>query len=212
MQKLAGKKMNAEAIKKLAKQTIEIERDAVGSLISRVDDNFVKAAETIKCCKGKLVIIGMGKAGHVGEKLAASFSSLGSPSFFMHPAEAVHGDLGMVAKSDVILAISNSGGTKEVLNLIPTIKKIGAPIISIVGNTNSVLAKESDIVLDASVEREADPLNLAPTASSTAELALGDALAVAVSQAKCFTAKDFACLHPGGKLGEKLLGNSSLNK
>lgn len=212
MQKSAGKKMNVESIKALAKRTIEIERDAVGALVSRIDGNFVKAAETIKCCKGKLIIVGMGKAGHVGEKLAASFSSMGTPSFFMHPAEAVHGDLGMVAKSDVVLAISNSGGTKEVLNIIPAIKKAGAPIISIVGNMNSALAKESDIALDASVEREADPLNLAPTASSTAELALGDALAVAVSQAKCFTAKDFACFHPGGKLGDKLLGNSSLNK
>ena len=163
------------------------------------------AAQLILETKGRLIVTGMGKPGHVGQKITATMLSTGTPSFFLHPAEGIHGDLGMVTEDDIVLAISNSGETSEVINILPSIRRIGAKIIAICGNAQSTLAQNADVVLDASVEQEACPLGLAPTTSTTAELALGDALAVVLMSARKFTANDFAVFHPGGALGRKLL-------
>jgi len=189
----------------LAKRTLEIEAAAVLQLVTRVDDSFLRAVETLLACSGRVVVSGMGKSGHIGGKIAATLASTGTPSFFMHPAEASHGDLGMITGHDVVIALSNSGESAELAAILPLIKRRGAKLISMTGNPTSTLAKASDIHLDAAVEQEACPLNLAPTASTTVALALGDALAVATLHARGFSAEDFARTHPGGALGRRLL-------
>ncbi len=189
----------------IGKRVLREEETAINSVLNALDNSFVEAVELILNTKGKLIITGMGKSGLIGKKLSATFSSTGTPSFFLHPAEAIHGDLGVISKEDTILAISNSGETPEILAIIPTVKRWGNKIIAITNNPNSTLAKYSDIHLYLNVEKEACPLNLAPTSTSTATLALGDALAVAVFEMKGFTAEDFAKYHPGGSLGKKLM-------
>jgi len=186
------------------KSVLKIEADCIYDLLPNIDNSFAGAVKDIAGCKGRIVLSGMGKAGHVAKKIAATLSSLGTPSFFVHPAEAVHGDSGMVTKSDIVIFISNSGETREVLNFTFIVKQIGAKIISITGNPKSSLAQNSEIHLLAKVNREADTLNLAPTSSATLALAVGDALAATVSKIKGFTAKDFAFYHPGGSLGDRL--------
>ena len=190
---------------KRAKEVFRLEAEAVRALANKLDHNFVKAVEAISGCKGRVVVSGMGKAGIIGQKISATLASLGSPSIWLHSAEAAHGDLGRVTKDDIVIALSNSGETEETKNLIPLLKKIGAKIIAITGNKNSNLAKHSDLVLDVSVRKEACTLGLAPTSSTTAMLAMGDALAVCVVEKKGFKEKDFALFHPGGSLGKKLL-------
>jgi arabinose-5-phosphate isomerase len=188
-----------------ARETIEIEAAAVGALADRLGDDFVRAVEIIAGCRGRLVVTGVGKSGAVGRKLAGTFSSTGTPSLFLHPAEGVHGDLGAVTGGDVVLALSYSGESDELASILPAIVRIGARVVAIVGNTASTLARYADAVLDISVEREACPFNLAPTASTTAMLAMGDALALAVMEARRFTKEDFALIHPAGALGRRLL-------
>lgn len=188
-----------------AKQVLRIEADAIEALISRIDENFTKAANMILEGKGRVIVTGMGKPGHIGQKITATLISTGTPSFFLHPAEGIHGDLGMVTKDDIVLAISNSGETPEIVNILAPIRRIGAKIIAICGREDSTLAKNADIFLDAFVEKEACSLGLAPTTSTTVELALGDALAVVLMSARKFTPEDFAVFHPGGSLGRKLL-------
>ena len=192
-------------IKEKALETLKIETDALQKLSSRIDDEFEAAARAILACKGRVIVSGIGKSGHVGQKIAASLASTGTPSFFMHPAEAFHGDLGMVTQNDIVLAISNSGETNEMINILPVIRRIGAKIIAMCGRRDSTLGKNSDYFIDAGVEKEACPLGLAPTASTTAALAMGDALAMALLAARNFTEQDFAVFHPGGSLGRKLL-------
>ncbi len=186
-----------------ARKVLEIEAQEILSLANRLDDHFVSAVQHILHCDGRVVVSGMGKSGHIGRKLASTFASTGTPSFFMHPAEASHGDLGMITSNDIVIFLSNSGQSDELLTILPVIKRIGAKIISITGNSNSVLAKESAIHLSAQVSQEACPLGLSPTASSTASLALGDALAICVLDQRTFTAEDFARSHPGGSLGKR---------
>ena len=188
-----------------ATRTITMEADAVRQLLARLDDNFVTACNTVLACQGRIVVTGMGKSGHIGNKIAATLASTGTPSFFVHPAEACHGDLGMITKNDVVIAISNSGSTAEVVTLLPLIKRLGIPMISMTGDAQSVLAKAACANLDVSVESEACPLNLAPTTSTTVTLAMGDALAIALLESRGFSAEDFAFSHPGGALGRKLL-------
>lgn len=180
------------------------EMKAIKNVYENLDENYVKAIMLIHECKGKVIFTGVGKSGHIGEKLAATFASTGTPAFFVHSTEALHGDLGMIEENDVVIAISNSGETKEVLSIIPSIKYIGSKIISITGNRESSLAKESDIALEAKVPYEADPLNLAPTSSSTVVLVVGDALAITLSGLKGFKKENFAVFHPGGSLGKRL--------
>jgi len=182
-----------------------IEARAVQALIGRLDGRFTQAVDLLASCKGKVVVSGMGKSGLIGQKIAATLASTGTPSFFLHPAEGVHGDLGMVARRDALIAISNSGETKEILQLLPYIERMGIPTVALTGKTGSVLAKHSDVVLDISVSEEACPMGLAPTASTTATLAMGDALAVALLQKRGFKSEDFAQFHPGGTLGRRLL-------
>ena len=184
---------------------LSTEAQAVTALISRLDQHFTDACELILKCKGRLVVSGMGKSGHVGSKLAATFASTGTPSFFVHPGEASHGDIGMITRQDVVLAISNSGETDELVTILPVIKRLGIPMIALTGRVNSTIGRDANVALDVSVQSEACPLNLAPTASTTATLALGDALAVAVLEARGFTEEDFARSHPGGALGRRLL-------
>ncbi len=186
-----------------ARQVLEIEAQEILSLANRLDDHFVNAVQLILHCDGRVVVSGMGKSGHIGRKLASTFASTGTPSFFIHPAEASHGDLGMITSNDVVIFLSNSGKSDELLSILPVIKRIGAKIISITGNTDSELARESEIHLSAHVSQEACPLGLSPTASSTASLALGDALAICVLDQRAFTAEDFARSHPGGSLGKR---------
>lgn len=188
-----------------AREVLEIESAAVAGLVDRLSDDFVHAVELIIGCKGRLVITGMGKSGAVGRKLAGTFSSTGTPALFLHPAEGVHGDLGVLTSDDVLLALSYSGESDEMVNILPAITRMGAKIIAIVGNQESSLARYSQAALDVTVEREACPFNLAPTASTTAMLALGDALALAVMQVRRFTRDDFARIHPSGSLGRRLL-------
>lgn len=190
---------------KRAKEVFKIEAEAVADLANKLDHNFTQAVDEISNCKGRIVVTGMGKAGIIGQKISATLSSLGTPSVWLHSAEAVHGDLGRVTKEDIVIALSNSGETEETKSLIPVLKKIGAKIIAITGNKNSSLAKFSNLVLDVSVKKEACPLGLAPTSSTTAMLAMGDALAVCLVEKKGFKEKDFALFHPGGALGRKLL-------
>ncbi len=188
-----------------AKEVIRIERDALSSLVSRIGRDFEKACNLILRSKGRVVVTGMGKPGFIAQKISATLSSTGTPSLFLHPAEALHGDLGRVLKEDVLLVFSNSGQTEEILKLLPAIKKIGAKLVAFTGNKRSVLAGHSDVVLDVSVKKEACPLNLAPTASTTVMLAMGDALALALLEKKGFRVEDFAFYHPGGDIGKKLL-------
>ncbi|MDH4083029.1 MAG: KpsF/GutQ family sugar-phosphate isomerase [Nitrospira sp.] len=189
------------------RRVLEIEARAVEALIERLDDRFAKAVDVLARCKGKVVVSGMGKSGLIGQKIAATLASTGTSSFFLHPAEGVHGDLGMLARRDVLVTISNSGETQELLQLLPFVKRLGIPVIAFTGRVNSTLAKNSDVVLDVSVSEEACPMGLAPTASTTATLALGDALAVALLQKREFKEEDFARFHPGGTLGRRLLVN-----
>lgn len=184
---------------------LQTEADAVSALLPRLGDTFVAACEIVLACKGRLVVSGMGKSGHIGNKLAATFASTGTPAFFVHPGEASHGDVGMITAQDVVLAISNSGETDELITILPVIKRLDVPLIGMTGRHESTLARSSTVVLDTSVAAEACPLNLAPTASTTATLALGDALAIAVLEARGFTEDDFARSHPGGSLGRRLL-------
>ncbi len=188
-----------------AKEALKLESEAIMELIPRVDKNFEAALKMIMACQGRTVITGMGKSGLIGRKISATLASTGTPSFYLHPAEGIHGDLGMVTQDDVVIALSNSGETAEVLHILPSLRRIGAKIIAMVGNKNSTLAKNADVVLDVSVSKEACPLGLAPTSSTTAALAFGDALAMELLSAKNFTAKQFAVFHPGGSLGRKLL-------
>lgn len=190
---------------KIAKEVFEIESKTILDLRDNLDEGFNKAIELILSIKGRCVVSGMGKSGHIGAKIAATLASTGTPSFFMHPGEALHGDLGMLTSEDVLLAISNSGETEEVLKLIPVIKKRKIPLIVMAGNQNSTLAKQADIFINIAVKKEACPLQLAPTSSTTATLAMGDAIAVALMRAKNFRPDDFALFHPGGSLGRKLL-------
>ena len=188
-----------------AQRTIQLETEAVEQLRSRIDERFVHACELILACKGRVVVVGMGKSGHIGRKIAATLASTGTPAFFVHPAEASHGDMGMITRDDVVLALSNSGTTSEIVTLLPLIKRLGLNLISMTGNPESILAKAAAVNLDASVAVEACPLNLALTSSTTVSLGLGDALAVALLEARGFTAEDFAFSHPGGALGRRLL-------
>ncbi|XMD86315.1 D-arabinose 5-phosphate isomerase [Campylobacter lari] len=189
----------------IAKEVFEIESKTILDLRDNLDEGFNKAIELILSIKGRCVVSGMGKSGHIGAKIAATLASTGTPSFFMHPGEALHGDLGMLTSEDVLLAISNSGETEEVLKLIPVIKKRKIPLIVMAGNQNSTLAKQADIFINIAVKKEACPLQLAPTSSTTATLAMGDAIAVALMRARNFRPDDFALFHPGGSLGRKLL-------
>ena len=189
----------------LAREVLEIESRAVDSLRKRLDKDFVAACELCLETPGRIVVTGMGKSGHIGSKIAATLASTGSPAFFMHPADASHGDLGMITGQDVLLAVSYSGETDEVVTILPLVKRMGAKLLTLTGNPNSTLAKAADVHLDVSVAEEACPLNLAPTASTTATLAMGDALAVALLKIRGFTAEDFAMSHPSGSLGKRLL-------
>jgi len=188
-----------------AQRTLRLELEAVEGLLARIDDSFVKACELILASKGRVVVVGMGKSGHIGNKIAATLASTGTPAFFVHPAEASHGDMGMITRDDVILALSNSGSTAEIVTLLPLIKRLGIKLVSLTGNPDSPLAQAAEVNLDARVEQEACPLNLAPTSSTTASLVLGDCLAIALLEARGFTAEDFAFSHPGGALGRRLL-------
>lgn len=189
----------------LAREVLNIEADALHSMAQRLEDGFLAAVDLILSCTGRIIVTGIGKSGHIGCKIAATLASTGTPSFFMHPAEAAHGDLGMVTTSDVILALSNSGESDEVIALLPALKRKGIPIIAMTGRPQSTLAREASVHLDAAVEKEACTLGLAPTTSTTAALALGDALAVTLLDARQFKPEDFALSHPGGSLGRRLL-------
>lgn len=189
----------------LGREAIRIELAEISALQSRIDESFTKACQLLLKCKGRIVVTGMGKSGHIGGKIAATLASTGSPAFFVHPGEASHGDLGMITKNDVVLALSNSGNTAEISVIIPILKRFGIPLISMTGDTKSVLATQADINLDVSVSKEACPHDLAPTSSTTVALVMGDALAVTMLQARGFTPEDFALSHPGGSLGRRLL-------
>jgi arabinose-5-phosphate isomerase len=184
---------------------IATETSAIQALEGRINADFVAACKFMLACRGRIVVTGMGKSGHIGGKIAATLASTGTPAFFVHPGEASHGDLGMITPSDVVLALSNSGETNEIVTILPLIKRMGAPLISMTGKPDSTLACEADVNLDVSVAKEACPLDLAPTASTTAALVMGDALAIALLEARDFTAEDFALSHPGGSLGRRLL-------
>ncbi len=193
-----------------AKRVLRIEAEAISGLIERLDARFERAVETLFKCKSRVVVTGMGKSGLIGRKISATFSSVGTPSFFLHAAEAAHGDLGMLASDDVVLAISVSGETQELLDMIETLKRLGIPLVTLTANPRSTLAVASDVVLDIAVKEEACSLNLAPTASVAAALAMGDALAISLLERRGFKEEDFAALHPGGKLGKRLLRVESL--
>lgn len=201
----ASRRSPADASVQEGIRVLDIEARAVQDLKARLDDRFAQAVSFLFECQGKVVISGMGKSGLIGQKIAATLASTGTPSFFLHPAEGVHGDLGMLARRDVLIAISNSGETQEVLQLLPFVKRLKVPVVGMTGKMTSTLAKNSDVTLDVSVEEEACPLGLAPTASTTATLAMGDALAVALLQKRGFKHDDFAQFHPGGSLGRRLL-------
>lgn len=198
-------KQEQEKLLALGRAVISTETEALENLLERIDENFVQACLYILDCKGRVVVLGMGKSGHIGSKIAATLSSTGSPAFFVHPGEASHGDLGMIKDDDVVLALSNSGETDEIITLLPVIKRLGVPLITLTGNADSMLAKTASVNIDVGVEKEACPLGLTPTASTTAALAMGDALAIALLEARGFGAEDFAIAHPGGMLGRRLL-------
>src|SRR5438876_4528949 len=187
-----------------ARKVLEIEARTLSELPSRLDENFLKAVDSLVACRGRVVVTGMGKSGIIGQKISATLSSTGTPSFFLHPAEALHGDLGRLVPNDVVLALSYSGETEELLGLLDTIKRLAVPLISMTGKKRSTLAQASDVVIDVGIREEACPLGLAPTASTTAMLAMGDALAMALLEKRGFTEEDYAALHPGGKLGVRL--------
>jgi arabinose-5-phosphate isomerase len=201
----AARASSDDAALAIAREVLEIEAKAVSDLIGKLDRSFAQAVEIVRNCRGRVVVSGIGKSGHVARKIASTLASTGTPAFFVHPAEASHGDLGMVARDDVFIALSNSGESDELLAIIPLLKRQGAKLIAMTGQPQSALAREADVHLYAGAEKEACPLNLAPTASTTAALALGDALAVALMQAKGFTRDEFAAAHPGGMLGRRLL-------
>jgi arabinose-5-phosphate isomerase len=204
-----SKKAISTSALELARKVLAIEADAITGLISRLDERFLDAVGLILACRGRVVVSGVGKSGHIARKIASTLASTGTPAFFVHAAEAGHGDLGMITREDVMLALSNSGQSDELLSIIPIIKRQGAKLIALTGNADSALAREADVHLDARVAQEACPLNLAPTASTTAALALGDALAIALLDARGFNENDFARAHPGGALGRKLLTHVS---
>ena len=197
--------MPIKTFRESALRTITLERDAVTRLLDRIDTHFDKACKLMLACEGRVVVTGMGKSGHIGTKIAATLASTGTPSMFVHPGEASHGDLGMITRKDVVLALSNSGTTAEVITLLPLLKRMNTPLISMTGNPQSLLSTTADANLDVSVENEACPLDLAPTCSTTVSLVMGDALAIALLEARGFTAEDFAFSHPGGALGRRLL-------
>lgn len=199
--------MNTEAdkLKTLGLAVIDTELEAITDLRPRIDDDFARACEHMLACEGRIVVIGMGKSGHIGGKIAATLASTGTPAFFVHPGEAGHGDLGMVTDKDVVLALSNSGETQEILTILPLIKRLGVPLICLTGRPHSTLARQATVNIDVSVRKEACPLGLAPTSSTTVSLVMGDALAIAMLEARGFTAEDFALSHPVGTLGKKLL-------
>ncbi len=197
--------MTDDSLQALGRRALEIERDALSALVGRIDANFAAACRVLLGCKGRVVVTGMGKSGHIGSKIAATLASTGTPAFFVHPGEASHGDLGMITREDVVLAMSNSGETAEILTLLPLLKRMRVPLVAMTGKPASTLARSADVHLDVSVALEACPLNLAPTASTTATLAMGDALAVALLDARGFKPEDFAMSHPGGALGRRLL-------
>jgi arabinose-5-phosphate isomerase len=194
-----------DKLKELANRVLAIEAAAVTRLATRIDDRFVRACRLMLNCRGRIVVLGIGKSGHIGGKIAATLASTGTPAFFVHPAEANHGDMGMITAQDVVVALSNSGETNEILTLLPLIKRLGVPLIALTGNPASTLGEAADVHIDVGVPQEACPLGLAPTSSTTATLAMGDALAVALLEARGFTAEDFARSHPGGRLGRRLL-------
>jgi arabinose-5-phosphate isomerase len=204
MENAAGK-LSAQEVLALARRVLGIEARAVNELAKRLDHGFVEAVRIVLACKGRVVVSGMGKSGHIARKLASTLASTGTPAFFVHPAEASHGDLGMITRDDVLIGLSNSGESAELLVIVPVVKREGAKLIAMTGNPASALAREADVHLDAAVPEEACPLGLAPTASTTAALALGDALAVALLEARGFREEDFARSHPGGSLGRRLL-------
>lgn len=192
-------------LRQIARKVLEIEAAAILDLVGRLDQSFDRAVEILFACSGRVVVTGMGKSGLIGNKISATFASTGTPSLFLHPAEAIHGDLGRIVKGDVVLAISNSGETEEILALAPAVKRLSLPLVAMTGDPKSTLAGMADVHLDVSIREEACPLGLAPTASTTAALAMGDALGMALIERRGFTVEDFAVLHPGGKLGNKLL-------
>ncbi|MDX1750765.1 MAG: KpsF/GutQ family sugar-phosphate isomerase [Methylophaga sp.] len=198
-------KIDSDKLKQLALAVIDTELESVTLLRDRVDDDFVRACEYLLQCQGRIVVIGMGKSGHIGSKIAATLASTGSPAFFVHPGEASHGDLGMITDKDVVLALSNSGETAEILTILPLIKRLGVPLITMSGRMDSTLSLCADATINVSVKKEACPLGLAPTSSTTVALVMGDALAIALLEARGFTAEDFALSHPGGNLGRRLL-------
>ena len=197
--------MSNATLKKLGLAVLETESAAVEALKSRIDDDFVRACHYMLDCEGRVVVIGMGKSGHIGSKIAATLASTGTPAFFVHPGEASHGDLGMITATDVVLALSNSGETGEIITILPIIKRLKVPLIAMTGNPESTLAREATASITVRVAKEACPLDLAPTASTTAALAMGDALAIALLESRGFTEEDFARSHPGGALGRRLL-------
>ena len=197
--------MSDSSYQQLGIAVLKTEAAAISALIERIDQRFHDACQMILDCQGRIVVTGMGKSGHIGNKIAATLASTGTPAFFMHPGEASHGDLGMITGDDLVIALSNSGEVAEIITLLPLLKRLPVPLISLTGNAHSTLAEMADINLDVSVEKEACPLGLAPTSSTTASLAMGDALAIAVLEARGFTEEDFARSHPGGSLGRRLL-------
>ena len=197
--------MDKNKVFEIARAVIDTEAAMIQVLKQRIDDHFAQACEYMFQCKGRIVVMGMGKSGHIGGKIAATLASTGSPAFFVHPGEASHGDLGMITAQDVVLALSNSGETDEILTILPLIKRLGVPLIALTGNPTSRLATEASVHIDVSVEKEACPLGLAPTSSTTATLVMGDALAISLLESRGFTADDFALSHPGGRLGKRLL-------
>jgi len=201
----APQALDAARALQMARRTVEIESRALQALAGRLGDSFASAVQAVLACKGRVVVMGMGKSGHVGRKMAATLASTGTPAMFVHPAEASHGDLGMVVPGDVVLAISNSGESDELAAILPAMRRLGVTLLAMTGRADSTLARHADIVLDSAVDEEACPMNLAPTASTTAQMALGDALAVALLDARGFQEADFARSHPGGSLGRKLL-------
>jgi arabinose-5-phosphate isomerase len=206
------KPLNAEQqthLLNLGRQTLAIEAEAVLKMQQRLGESFIQTVQAVLSVRGRVVVMGMGKSGHIGRKIAATLASTGTPAFFVHPAEASHGDLGMVTRDDLVMALSNSGESEELSAILPIIKRQGMVLVAITGNTQSTLAQHATYVLDSSVDKEACPMNLAPTASTTAQLALGDALAVAILDARGFKADDFARSHPGGSLGRRLLTHVS---
>ncbi|MFN3918815.1 MAG: KpsF/GutQ family sugar-phosphate isomerase [Methylohalobius sp.] len=194
-----------ERLRQLGLEVIRLEAEAVGALASRIDENFSRACQLMLECRGRVIVTGMGKSGHICGKIASTLASTGTPAFFVHPGEASHGDLGMITEHDVVLALSNSGETAEIITIIPLIKRLGVPLIAMTGRPDSTLAQQATVHIDVSVRQEACPLGLAPTASTTAALAMGDALAVALLSARGFTQADFARSHPAGSLGRRLL-------